>query len=84
MKCSRVTAELKVRANRLNARAGTGPKTAGGRGRAAQNARRHGLSVPVLLNAGLSEEVEALAREIAGVESTVRFYNSHERSLKRK
>jgi hypothetical protein len=61
-----VTSELKVRANRLNARASTGAKTIGGRARAAQNARRHGLSVPVLLNAGLSEEVEALAREIAG------------------
>jgi hypothetical protein len=33
----------------------------------ARNARRHGLSLPVLADSGLSEEVEALACEIAGV-----------------
>ena len=42
------------------------PKTADGRARAARNALRHGLSLPVCSNPALSEEVETLAREIAG------------------
>jgi hypothetical protein len=53
-------------ANRANARASTGPKTAGGRARAARNALRHALSLPVCSNPVLSEEVETLALEIAG------------------
>ena len=61
-----MTSERKIRANRANARASTGPKTARGRARAAQNALRHALSVPVYSDPALSEEVEALAREIAG------------------
>jgi hypothetical protein len=58
--------DRKTRANRANAQASTGPKTADGRARAARNALRHGLSLPVCSNPALSEEVEALAREIAG------------------
>jgi hypothetical protein len=38
----------KAKANRTNARASTGPKTTQGKIRAAQNARRHGLSRPIL------------------------------------
>jgi hypothetical protein len=56
----------KVSANRANARASTGPKTASGRARAARNALCHGLSLPVYSDPALSEELEALAREIAG------------------
>ena len=51
----------KIKANRANARASTGPKTARGR-----NAFRHGLNLPVRSDPALCEEVEALAREIAG------------------
>jgi hypothetical protein len=36
--------------------------------RSARNALRHGLSLPVYADQALSEEVEALAREIAGVD----------------
>src|SRR5262249_35840863 len=61
-----LTSEHKIEANRANAQASTGPKTADGRARAARNALRHGLSLPVCSNPALSEEVEALAREIAG------------------
>jgi hypothetical protein len=61
-----LTSDRKIKANRANARASTGPKTADGRARAARNALRHGLSLPVCSNRVLSEEVETLAREIAG------------------
>jgi hypothetical protein len=58
--------ERKIRANRANARASTGPQTTRGRARAARNALRHALSLPVCSIPALSEEVQALAREIAG------------------
>ena len=61
-----MTSDRKIKANRANARASTGPKTAQGRARAARNALRHALSLPVCSNPALSEEVETLAREIAG------------------
>ena len=64
-----MTGERKIRANRANAQASTGPKTARGRWHAARNALRHALSVPVYSNPVLSEEVEALAREIIGTAS---------------
>jgi hypothetical protein len=54
----------KLAANRINARASTGPKTATGKKRAAQNARRHGLSIPVLNDPTLSADVKNLARAI--------------------
>jgi hypothetical protein len=60
----------KINANRANARASTGPRTAQGRAHSARNARRHGLSLPILADSGLSEEVEALACEIAGASAT--------------
>src|SRR5262249_31822960 len=64
-----MTGDRKIRANRANARASTGPKTARGRSHAARNALRHALSVPVYSNPLLSEEVEALAREIIGADT---------------
>jgi hypothetical protein len=65
-----VTSADKINANRANAGASTGPKTARGRAHSARNAHRHGLSLPVLADRALSEEVEALAREIAGAGAT--------------
>ena len=61
-----MTSDHKIKANRANAQASTGPKTADGRARVARNALRHTLSLPVCSNRALSEEVETLAREIAG------------------
>ena len=61
-----MTSDRKIKANRANARASTGPQTARGRARAVRNALRHGLSLPVCSNPVLSEEMETLAREIAG------------------
>jgi hypothetical protein len=57
----------KLRANRANARHSTGPKSRAGKARSAGNdARRHGLAVPVWSDARLAVDAEALAREIAG------------------
>lgn len=61
-----MTSARKVEANRANARRSTGPKTAAGRVKAAQNARRHGLRIPVLSNPTLFAEVEMMAQRIAG------------------
>jgi hypothetical protein len=64
-----LTSDRKIRANRENARVSTGPKTTQGRSRTSRNAVRHGLSLPIYCDPALSEEVEALAREIAGTDA---------------
>jgi len=64
-----MTGERKVRANRANAQASTGPKTARGRSHAARNALRHALSLPVYSDPVWSKEVEALAQEIIGTDT---------------
>jgi hypothetical protein len=61
-----VLSARKLRANRVNARARTGPRTAAGKARAARNARRHGLTLSVLADPALAGKLEVLAREIAG------------------
>jgi hypothetical protein len=61
-----MASERQVKANRANCKASTGPKSAAGKSRAARNARRHGLSIPVMSDPQLSADVEVLAREIAG------------------
>jgi hypothetical protein len=61
-----MTSPEKLRANRENARTSTGPTSAAGKRRACQNARRHGLSVPIHLQPNLSEQAENLAHKIAG------------------
>src|SRR6476619_2274716 len=65
--------DRKIQTNRANARASTGPKTARGRGRSARNAFRHGLSMPVESDQVLSERVQALTRQIAGSDTSVRI-----------
>jgi hypothetical protein len=64
-----VTSERKIRANRANARASTGPKTVRGRSRAARNALRHALSLSVYSDPALSEEVETLAQKIVATDA---------------
>jgi hypothetical protein len=67
-----LTSDRKIKANRANARASTGPRTVRGRASAARNAIRHGLSLPVSSDPALSEEVEVLAREIAGPDANAK------------
>ena len=52
--------------HRLNARASTGPRTAAGKARAAQNARKHGLRVPALRDPEKTRNIAELARKLAG------------------
>ena len=60
-----MTTERAIRANRQNAQASTGPRTAAGRTRSAQNARKHGLAATDP-NPDAAEETEHLATLIAG------------------
>jgi hypothetical protein len=53
-------------ANRLNARASTGPRTAAGKARAAQNARKHGLRLPALRDPEKTRNIAELTRKLAG------------------
>jgi hypothetical protein len=55
----------KLRANRLGKPAGTGPTSAAGKARSAQNARKHGLNVPVMYDPDVGADVAVLAEEIA-------------------
>jgi hypothetical protein len=68
-KCE-MTSARKITSNRANARSSTGPKTATARARSARNALRYGLSLPVLSNPTLSQEVADLAQQIAGADHT--------------
>jgi hypothetical protein len=61
-----MTSPRKIKSNRANAQASTGPKTAQGKARAAQSARRHGLSLSIVSDPMLSEHVESVAKEIVG------------------
>jgi hypothetical protein len=64
-----MTSPRKLQSNRTNARLSTGPKTAKGRRRSASNALRHGLSLPVLSDPSLWQEVTTLAQQIAGTDA---------------
>jgi hypothetical protein len=61
-----LTSEKQRRANQTNARASSGPKTKAGKARSAQNALRHGLSIPVCKEPSLSSQAEEIARKLAG------------------
>ena len=52
-----MTSPIKLAADPANAAASKGPSSAAGKARSAQNARQHGLSVPVILDRLRSKEV---------------------------
>jgi hypothetical protein len=56
----------RLAANRRNALRSTGPKSAVGKRRAARNALKHGLAVPLGADPSFLERIEALSRLIAG------------------
>jgi hypothetical protein len=56
----------RLAANRRNALRSTGPKSAAGKRRAARNALKHGLAVPLGADPSFLERIEALSRLIAG------------------
>ena len=60
-----MTSDRQQRANRANAKSSTGPRTAAGTARAAQNAFRHGLNVSSCSDPLLAPEIEAMARRIS-------------------
>ena len=53
-------------ASRANSRKSTGPQSRAGKAIVARNARRHGLSLPLLDEQAIEPEVERLARLIIG------------------
>lgn len=61
-----MTSARKLHANRNNARASTGPRTAAGKARTRRNAQKHGLTVPIMADPSLAAEVKILAHEIVG------------------
>jgi hypothetical protein len=65
-----VSSARKQRANVANAQASTGPTTAPGKTRAAKNAHKHGLAVPVSCDPALAAEVEVMIHELVGNAAT--------------
>lgn len=65
-----MTSARKIEANRANARSSTGPRTRRGRARAARNAFRHGLSLPIQVDQALYQAARALADQIAGLHAS--------------
>ena len=68
-----MTSERRIKANRENAQASTGPKSVPGRIHAARNALSYGLTRPVCSDPCLSEEVERLAHEISGADANAQL-----------
>ena len=69
-----MTSTNRANANRGNARKSTGPRSGAGKGKAARNARRHGLASAVATLDGYEAEINRLAANIAGDNpSPIRF-----------
>ena len=61
-----MTSERKIAANRKNAKKSTGPRTEAGRAISRQNARRHGLATGIGRDPALRDDIEILAKLLAG------------------
>ena len=62
----KMTSDRKIKANRVNAKASTGPKSLQGKLRASRNSLRHGLNVSVLQDPTFKSRIQEFAKEIAG------------------
>jgi hypothetical protein len=58
--------EKQIAANRANAKRSTGPRSLAGKLVSSRNAYRHGLSVPLPLDAELLEKVDTVATALVG------------------
>jgi hypothetical protein len=56
----------KIAANRKNAKKSTGPRSAAGRAISRHNARRHGLATGIGSDPALRDDIEILAKLLAG------------------
>jgi hypothetical protein len=74
-----MTSARKIAANKANAKASTGPRTSCGKSRAAQNARRHGLSLSIFSDPARAVEAKNLARKIAGKGASSETYEQARR-----
>ena len=61
-----MTSERKIAANRKNARKSTGPQTGEGKARASRNAMRHGLDAAKLVQPGVCNQADRIAKMICG------------------
>jgi hypothetical protein len=60
-----MTTERKRQSNRRNAQRSTGPKTSSGMARSKQNARKHGLAVPVTVQPHFADLIDELTMSLA-------------------
>ena len=61
-----MTTSARTLANRRNSRKSTGPKSASGKARSSKNALRHGLETPPSANPVFAQQIEDMARALAG------------------
>ena len=61
-----MTSQKQIEANRRNGRKGRGRRTAAGKSESRMNARKHGLSLPILADRNLHGDALKIARAIAG------------------
>jgi hypothetical protein len=59
-----MASEKQIKANRENAKKSAGRKSAAGRARSSRNALRHGLSLPLTLNAEVAAEADLIRKSL--------------------